>query len=259
VDAATSYRVGPLPTATGTSGRSALSPDDSVPFPGELVQRLTREAAPDDGDPATEHLRRLCRAASTALDVDGCAVHLLLEDGDSGIAALSPGTVAPLADLAFTVGEGPTLDAFTLRRPVLAGNLAQNGSRWPGFTQAAADLGVRAVLSFPLQVGGLTLGVLELYCFRPRTLDDRETALALAFADLATGVVLDGPLGPLAPVLDHRAEVHQAQGMVMVDLRVDMREALVRMRAHAFRTGTPLIELARSIINGSTLTDAGNE
>jgi hypothetical protein len=236
-----------------------LSSDDSLSSPGELAQRLTREVAPGDGDPATEHLRRLCRAASTALDVDGCAVHLLLEDGRSGIAAVAPSAVAPLADLAFTVGEGPTLDAFTLRRPVLAGDLTQQGSRWAGFSQAAADLGVHAVLSFPLQVGGMTLGVLELYAFRPRALDDRETALALAFADLATGVVLDGPLGPLAPVLDHRAEVHQAQGMVMVDLRVDMREALVRMRAHAFREGIPLIDLARAIIKGSRLPDVGDD
>lgn len=240
-----------------------MSPYDPAPSPDDLVRQLTAEAVADDGDPSTDHLRRLCRAVASALDVDGCAVHLLVEDGSSGIAALSDPSVAALADLCFTVGEGPTLDAFTLRRPVLVGDVSQHRSRWPGFAQAAADLRVQGVLSLPLQVGGMTVGVLELYALRPRSLDGRETSLALAFADLATEVVLDGPAtrphGTRAPLLDHRAEVHQAQGMVMVDLRVDMREALVRMRAHAFREGIPLVELARSIIGGSTLPDAGNE
>lgn len=238
-----------------------MSSKDPAPSPDDQVRQLTAEAVAGDGDSATDHLRRLCGAVTSALDVHGCAVHLLVEDGSSGIAALSDPSVIALADLCFTVGEGPTLDAFALRRPVLAGNLAQHRSRWPGFCQAAADLGVLGVLSLPLQVGGMTVGVLDLYALRPRSLDSRDATLALAFADLATEVVLDGPAtgphGTRAPLLDHRPEVHQAQGMVMVDMRVDMREALVRMRAHAFREGTPLIEVARSIIEGATLPDVG--
>jgi hypothetical protein len=233
---------------------------DDPPLPADKsARRLTDEARGQD------HLSRLCHAAATALTCDGCAVHLLLQDGAAGIAALSSTEVARVADLAFTVGEGPTVDAFTLRRPVLAGDLTRWTTRWPGFVQAAADLDVLAVLSFPLQVGGAPLGVLDLYASRPRSLDDDETSLALAFAELATETVLQQPepgSGPgpgWTPLLDHRAEVHQAQGMVMVDLRVDMREALVRMRAHAFREGIPLIELARAIIAGARLPTAGNE
>jgi hypothetical protein len=228
------------------------------PLPADATaRRLTGEA---DG---ADELARVCQAAATALTCEGCAVHLLLRDGAAGIAALWPAEVARVADLAFTAGEGPTVDAFTLRRPVLAGDLIQWASRWPGFVQAAADLDVRAVLSFPLQVGGAPLGVLDLYDSAPRSLDDDETSLALAFADLATETILEEPAsgaGPgWTPLLDHRAEVHQAQGMIMVDLRVDMREALVRMRAHAFREGIPLIELARAIIAGASLPRAGHE
>jgi hypothetical protein len=228
------------------------------PRPADATaRRLTDEAAGSD------QLSRVCQAAATALTCEGCAVHLLLQDGAAGIAALWPAEAARAADLAFTVGEGPTVEAFTLRRPVLAGDLAQWASRWPGFVQAAADVEVLAVLSFPLQVGGAPLGVLDLYDSGSRWLDDDETALALAFADLATETVLEQPAsgpGPgWTPLLDHRAEVHQAQGMIMVDLRVDMREALVRMRAHAFREGIPLIELARAIIAGATLPRAGHE
>ena len=239
--------------------------DDPALLADAVARRLTAEAAAADGqaDSSPTGLHHVCRATAQALAVAGCALHLLLEDGSPGVVTLSGPAVAPLADLAFTVGEGPTLDAFTLRRPVLAGDLGQHAARWPGFTQAAEDVGVRGVLSFPLQVGGMTLGVLDLYATRPRSLDDRETALALAFADLATSMVLDGPVGGTnrarEPLLDHHAEVHQAQGMVMVDLRVDLREALVRMRAHAFREGIPLIAVARSILQGVRLPAAGND
>lgn len=232
---------------------------DGPPRPSarETARRLTAEATGPDG------VTRLCRAAVSALAVEGCAIHLLPEEAAAGLAVLSSSEVARVADLAFTVGEGPTVDAFTLRRPVLAGDLAAWASRWPGFVQAAADLEVRAVLSLPLQVGGTALGVLDLYSSRTRFLTDDETALALAFAELAVEGVLErsttGSDHGSEPLLDHRAEVHQAQGMVMVDLDVDLREALVRMRAHAFREGTPLIELARAIIAGSSLPRIGNE
>ena len=56
-------------------------------------------------------------------------------------------------------------------------------------------------------------------------------------------------------MVDPRAEVHQAQGMVMVDLGVDLADALVRMRAHAFAVGIPLIDLARAIIAGFVLPE----
>jgi hypothetical protein len=47
--------------------------------------------------------------------------------------------------------------------------------------------------------------------------------------------------------------------MVMVDLQVDLVEALLRMRAHAFSEGRPLIEVAQAIIRGFVLpaADAG--
>ncbi len=241
-----------------------MSAQEPAPVPAELVRRLTQEASSaEHAALGPDTLAALCRAAAAALTVDGCTVHVLLEDGVSGVAASSSPAAARLADLAFTAGEGPTIDAFTLRRPVLAGVLGEQNARWPGFTQAAADLGVHAVLSLPLQVGGVALGVLDLYGFQPRSLDEHETAVALAFADLATEVVLHGPSGTppttWAPLLDHRAEVHQAQGMIMVDLRVDLREALLRMRAQAFRDGLPLLDLARAIIAGARLPGAETE
>lgn len=45
-----------------------------------------------------------------------------------------------------------------------------------------------------------------------------------------------------------RAEIHQATGMVTVQLDVDTADALARMRAHAFSHQRLLIDVARDIV-----------
>jgi AmiR/NasT family two-component response regulator len=47
---------------------------------------------------------------------------------------------------------------------------------------------------------------------------------------------------------DDRAEVHQATGMVLVQLEVSAQEAFVRLRAHAFATRRPLGDVARDVV-----------
>ncbi len=234
----------------------------SGPDHAERARRFVAEAAGDG-----EHLEsglalvpRMCRAAARALTLSGCAVHLVGRDGASGVAGSSDDRSSRIADLAFTTGDGPGLDAYRLRRPVLVADLSRAAARGPGFADAAADVGVGAVYCFPLQVGGVSLGVLDLYGDEPRVLSPDELSLALAFSHLAVLMVLGDPGidadGEWEPALDHRAEIHQAQGMVMVDLGVDLAEALLRMRAHAFQGGLPLIQVARAIIAGLVLPSA---
>ena len=205
-------------------------------------------------------LQQVTAAAVRTLVLAGCAVHVAGKDGASGVAASTDTRSARLADISFTTGDGPGIEAFTLRRPVLVGDLAREQRRWPGFVGAALDAGISAVYCIPLQVGGVSLGVLDLYADRSRVLDDDEVSLALAYAHLAALALLgDQALqehGSWEPLVDHRAEIHQAQGMVMVDLGVDLADALLRMRAHAFSEGRPLIEIAQAIIRGLVLPAA---
>jgi hypothetical protein len=227
--------------------------------PHERARSFIAAAADEDAQLAAglALVPRMCRAATHALSLSGCAVHLVGRDGASGVAGSADARSTRIADLSFTTGDGPGPDAFRLRRPVLAADLARDSQRWPGFAHAALDEGVGAVYCFPLQVGGVSLGVLDLYADAPRVLSPDEVSLALAFSHLAVLTVLGDQAidedGEWEPLLDHRAEIHQAQGMVMVDLDVDLAEALLRMRAHAFQAGLPLIDVAREIIAGRVL------
>jgi AmiR/NasT family two-component response regulator len=46
----------------------------------------------------------------------------------------------------------------------------------------------------------------------------------------------------------HRAEVHQATGVVAEQLGIGMTESLARLRAYAYAQGKPLIEIAREVV-----------
>ncbi len=213
-------------------------------------------ADPDLGGLAAS-LQRVCRAASGRLRVLGVAVHLMTAGSDE-VAASSDLDTRLLAELQFTCNEGPGLVAFRTHRPVLVPDLESASARWPGFVSLAIERGARGVFSFPLQEGAVSLGVLELYADHSAGLDLQDLALAGAFAKVATEIILDGgttlggELDPgLAASLGDRDRVHQAQGMVMVDLGISLADALARMRAHAFSRNLTLVEIAHQVIAGT--------
>ncbi len=187
--------------------------------------------------------------------------------GPSGIGASSDPRSSRFGDLPFTTGDGPCLDAFSGRRPVLIPDLEQVRDRWPGFSSAALEDGVGAVFSLPLQIGAVAFGVLDLYAWKATRLAEKQVALALAFARVATEILLhtaDRTAGSDGSdegkrhgrLLDHRPEIHQAQGMVMIALGLTLADAMVSMRAHAFSSGRPLIDIAREILSGGQIPDA---
>jgi GAF domain-containing protein/ANTAR domain-containing protein len=209
-------------------------------------------------------LTQLCRSLTAKIAVMGAAVNLMSAGGSEGVAAASDERSRDVGELQFAMGEGPCHEAFAARRPVLTPDLrAIPDGRWPGYAPAALASGVGAVFAFPLHVGAVTFGVLDVYADRPGSLSVEQEVWALTFAQIATEILLDGDLttanGELDPglstALDSRAEIHQAQGMVVVDLGIDPAMALARMRAHAFAHNRPLIDLAREIIDGLRLEE----
>ena len=65
---------------------------------------------------------------------------------------------------------------------------------------------------------------------------------------LQAGAPLDSVHELLAREAPHWAEVHQATGMISLQLGVSMDEAFVRLRAHAFVAGRPLRAVAGDVV-----------
>jgi hypothetical protein len=149
------------------------------------------------------------------------------------------------------------VDAYREDRPVLEPDLAEpRTARWHAFTGPAIEAGVRAIFGFPLQVGAIRIGALNLYCDRPGPLTEDQHADALVMADVAAQAVLtlqaNAPPGKLAAELeagsDFQYVVHQAAGMVAVQLDVSIGHALIRLRAYAFGNDRPLADVAQDVV-----------
>ena len=162
-----------------------------------------------------------------------------------------------IEELQYTLGEGPCVDAYRTDTVVTEPDLAEPVTRrWPAFTPPALQAGVRAVFGFPLRVGTVRLGALNLYRDRPGLLNDKQHADALVVADVAARWVLDAqagaPSGAVAKELEAGADfhfaVHNAAGIVSVQEEVSVTEALIRLRAFAFSHDRLLNDVARDII-----------
>jgi hypothetical protein len=214
-------------------------------------------ARASDGAGVVGALRRLCSVAERSLTASGVGVSVMAEGGIRGVAAVSEPAYAAIEELQFSLGEGPCLDAFATRQPVLVPDLDDTARRrWPGYASAAHGHGMRAVFAFPLQIGGARLGVLDVFRARPGRLSGEQVRLALSFAEVAVATLLDGqqhaipgavPNG-LDEVMGQRAEVFQAQGMVAVQLAMSLVDALARLRAHAYAVDRPLADVARDVV-----------
>lgn len=214
------------------------------------------------GDGIVERLEVLCRVMAEELALEGAVVTLMPSNDTHAISAASSGMSRHLEEAQFGLGEGPTYEAFTERRPVLIADLVGHGvRRWPGWAPSALEAGVCAVYAFPLQVGASIFGVLTGYLASGPRLAAQRLETALVFAEVATELLLDGSMVAGADQLEPRldatlgtdAHIYQAQGKVMVELGVSLPEALARMRAHAWAAGQDLTDLAHEILEGRTM------
>jgi hypothetical protein len=198
----------------------------------------------------------LCSACVELLVVSGAGITVMGGD-QAGLLCVSSQRMAMLEDLQYTTGIGPCQDAFSFGKPVHVPRL--DGSaviRWPSFVNEARDVGIGAVFAYPMSVNGAKIGVLTLYQDGEGSLTVAQHDDSVAVASVLTETVLslqdvelDGVLAPsLENAVTYRAEVHQASGMVSMQLKIPVVEALLRLRAYAFANGRPIGEVAGDIV-----------
>lgn len=201
--------------------------------------------------------RRLCEVGAEVTGTSGAGITVSDEAGPQGSLCTTDAISMVIEDLQFTLGEGPGVDAHREGRTSIEPDLVDPAvSRWAAFAPAAVAAGARAVFAFPVGVGVVRLGALNLYRDLPGPLSDGQLADAFVMADVAARTILamqaDAPPASVAAALDAVADfhlvVHQAAGMVSVQLGVDVTEALVRLRAHAFASGEPINDVAASVV-----------
>lgn len=149
------------------------------------------------------------------------------------------------------------MEAALTGRPVLVPDLHHSTEvgHWPVFAAAVLEQSdVGALFAVPLQWGTINLGVLDLYRTAPGSLSGAQLRDAISAADMAALMFLGMRTDPGDGAwLDHslhgRAEIHQATGMVLVQLGVSATDALARMRAYAFVEQRLLGDVAHDVVS----------
>ncbi|MYW18997.1 GAF domain-containing protein [Streptomyces sp. SID486] len=252
-------------------GSSGLPPDAAA----RLWASETMAAAVRDAEAPRAVPGALCAACVRLLPVTGASVSISGGKGVRVTWCASDRVAARMAELQYTVGDGPCQSALDEGAPVLAADLTAGPDprRWPIFAHEAVGLGVRAVFSLPLGPGGATVGTLDLYSDRVGGLAVLDLRTALCVRDAVTVALMNlrsaGHAGcgggadgtdaydvdteervaswVAASEADH-TEVYQAVGMVMVQLDVDPEQALDRLRGRAYADGRTVSQLARDVL-----------
>ena len=208
------------------------------------------------GRPVT--VEHVCAAVIGATGVDGVAVAVALPASLREVLYASDAVVSEVEELTVTLGEGAGVEALE-GGPVLVADLAapECESRWPIYAAAAVSAGVRAVFALPLRIGAIRLGVMDLYRAVPGSLDPEQLADALQLADSMCAILLDAADGQNRlrinrsgpePLGMRHPQVHQATGMLIVQLGVTAAVALIRLRAYAYAHDRRLVEVAGDVV-----------
>ena len=224
-------------------------------MPGERRLRILALLSSAGPDVSTRHV---CAVCAEAIGTTGAGIMLMAGASSRGSICTTDAVSALIEQLQFDFGEGPCIDAYRLDEPVSEPDLAHPAvARWSAFTGPVLAAGARAVFGFPLRVGSVRLGALNLYDVGPGSLTDDQHADALVMAEVAAQAVLmlqaGAPPGVLADEVaagaDFRYVVHQAAGMVSIQLGISVGEALVRLRAHAFGNDRHLTDVATDVVS----------
>jgi GAF domain-containing protein len=195
---------------------------------------------------------RLCVTCVRDAHVDGGAVALMSANGVRDLLCATDPVAEQLERLQIELGEGPAVAAGGTLAPILVEELAHDGdkteTRWPFFTARAHDLGVRSLFAFPIRVNDVSVGTLALHRRTPGPLGTSDLGYALTTVEQIGEVFLD-PSSESSLDEMPSAQVHQAAGMVMIQLNVAIGEALALLRATAFAENIALTKLAGDVVN----------
>lgn len=156
--------------------------------------------------------------------------------------------------------QGPCMDCYRTRQPVITPDLRQAADRWPDFVPQAERANIRSVHAFPMRLRNRVIGALNVFGETPLPLDADDVKVIQALADLATIAIIqeraisaaETLTQQLQGALNSRIVIEQAKGVVAQSNGVSVSEAFTLLRAHARGQHLRLTDLAHDVISGTT-------
>jgi GAF domain-containing protein len=185
-------------------------------------------------------MRDIVQTTHAIFGVSGAG--LMLADGEHHLrnVAVSDERLRHLEDLQIYHQEGPCITAFEEQALIGVPDLAEDG-RWPEFTAAALDRGVRAVLASPLPYHQDAVGVVAVLCAERHPWSAEGELALLALTDLAALLIASMMQGEqqsklaaqLQLALNTRAVIEQAKGVLVGQHGLSPHQAYQQLRDQA--------------------------
>ena len=203
-------------------------------------------------------MQEIVRSTHAIFDVDGAG--LMLADADHHLrnVAVSDDRMAHLEELQIQHREGPCVAAFEDKELVGAEDLTEE-ARWPLFSAAAVERGVRAVLASPLPYNQDAVGVVAVLSEDRHPWSAEGELALLAFTDLAALLIASMMQGQeqsllaaqLQTALNSRAVIEQAKGVLIGRDGLSAHEAYEQLRAQARSERRKLAAVSAEVVKNA--------
>lgn len=212
------------------------------------MAELAREVAAPSG--VDEVLAGVTSTAKEIIPgVDAAGVLLIVKGGRFETHAPTSELPGKLDVLQQEFGEGPCVQA-AIDELIVRSDDFETEQRWPRYSQAAVEIGIRSGLSFKLYTSKDTAGALNLFAFRPNVFDAHAEAIGSVLAAHAAAAILAGRRGEqLESALTTRDLIGQAKGIIMERYQIDAVRAFDMLRELSQTSNIKLVDVAQRVVD----------
>jgi GAF domain-containing protein len=216
----------------------------------DLAQRMAELARATASPRNVDEVLAGVTAAATEMipGTDTCGVLLIGKGGKFESLFGTSELIYQLDALQESCGEGPCIQAAVDELIVRTDDFATE-RRWPKYSAAVLELGVRSGLSFKLYTSATTAGALNLFGVQPHAFDGQSEAIGSVLAAHAASAILASRHGEqLESALTTRDVIGQAKGVIMERFNVDAMRAFEMLRELSQSSNTRLVDIASRVI-----------
>ncbi|MBV9320941.1 MAG: GAF and ANTAR domain-containing protein [Mycobacterium sp.] len=217
----------------------------------ELAQRMAELVRSFAGPRSLDDVLASVTSAAVELlpGADTAGVLLVTKGGKFESLFGTSDLIYKLDELQAKYNDGPCVDAAVDQLIVRVNNFEAE-RRWPEYSRAVCETGVRSSLSFKLYTGDRTAGALNVFSFRPNAFDGEQEAIGSVLAAHAAAALVSSRHGEqLQSALTTRDLIGQAKGVIMERYDVDAVRAFDMLRELSQSMNTRLADIAQRVVD----------
>ena len=203
-----------------------------------------------------EMATQLSHSITEVLSVTGAGLSVASEEGTLRFITATDEQIVAIEEVQEETQDGPCVGAYRKNEPVSTSDLGTD-ERWPEYSKAAIDIGIHAVMGYPLAYNDRPIGSIDVYSAEKKEWSSEDTDLLGVLADIATAYLVRGSElaesrklnKQLQGALESRILIEQAKGKLAGEYEITVGEAFEQLRSHARSHNIKLADLSDAVVN----------